>query len=248
MFRFLIIFILLVFSITNTFALTQQECNRYWDYILKNTNLNSKYHHLAYKCDDEFRRGLREIVSTNKDLGYRSARHIMFSDLNNDHGQVCGVYTNFCIYTDDIPDHTVMNCEHSWPQSQGATGIAKSDLHHLFPSNSRVNSRRSNHPFCEVKYPRWTDDGSALGEGPSGDTCFEPRNRHKGVVARAMLYFAVRYDKRIDYHQEAFFKKWNHEAEPEGEEEERNWKIKTVQGNTNPFVEHPEFAYLIEDF
>ena len=40
-----------------------------------------------------------------------------------------------------------MNTEHTWPQSKGATGAAKSDLHHLFPTDSKANSIRGNHPF-----------------------------------------------------------------------------------------------------
>ena len=44
-----------------------------------------------------------------------------------------------------------MDCEHLWPQSMGAGDEPqKSDLHHLFPCKSNVNSSRGNHPYADI--------------------------------------------------------------------------------------------------
>jgi endonuclease I len=192
---------------------------------------------------------LRQEISHNRSLNYREAREFLFSRLDNHSGTVCSVYVKRCLRTVGIPDHRVMNTEHSWPQSRGATGIAKSDLHHLFPSDARVNSRRSSYPYCEVKNASWFERGSALGFSRlSGRLCFEPRDNVKGDVARALFYFAVRYDYSISEEQEYFLRLW-HEADPVDElEKERNELIIEFQNNTNPFVDEPSLVSLINDF
>src|SRR5688572_22319783 len=97
------------------------------------------------------------------------------------------------------------NTEHSWPQSKGAQADpAMSDIHHLFPSDASANSERSNLPFGVVTgTPVWTSpdpdgDGDVSKRGPNanGTMVFEPRNAKKGDVARAILYFYVRYNSR----------------------------------------------------
>jgi endonuclease I len=231
-----------------SFALWAGSCSDTWKNIHEIYGDLGMYKTLDGKCDREFKDALRELISTNIDLGYRGARHEMFSYLDNVNGIVCGVYTDECIKTKDIPNANVMNCEHSWPQSHGAVGIAKSDLHHLYPVISSVNSRRSNYDFCEVKEVRWEKSGSRYGDDDDGERCFEPRDEHKGDVARSMLYFAVRYKKSLDSKQEDFLRSWSYKFEVSDKELERNDNIEELQHNRNPFVDIPEFVELIADF
>ena len=54
------------------------------------------------------------------------------------------------------PYHRFINTEHTWPKSKfkgtrHPYAIMLSDLHHLFPTNSEVNSTRSSWPFGEVE-------------------------------------------------------------------------------------------------
>ena len=95
---------------------------------------------------------------TSETLGYNNARDVMYSiiDLNNDN-TLKGVYTNYTITIDPTQDPRPqtnalnMNCEHSWPQSMGASSEPqKSDLHHLYPCRGNVNSSRGNKPFAEI--------------------------------------------------------------------------------------------------
>ncbi len=97
-----------------------------------------------------------------------------------------------CVYTgrrtavgSDKPDATDMNTEHTWPQSLGAdVEPAKCDLHHLFPSDADANNARGNLSFAEVSsVDRWWDE---TGESALGEGTWEPREVHKGNVARAM--------------------------------------------------------------
>lgn len=231
------------------FAKTQSSsCDSTWAQIQNLHKLDSLYKPLVGLCGVEFRNKLREKLSTNKDLGYTGARKVMFSYIDNVEGKVCGVYSGTCIKTSGIPDHTKYNTEHSWCQSWGATGTAKSDLHHLYPVKSNLNSRRNNFPFCEVADTQWEDFGSYFGKSYSGTSCFEPPNWHKGELARSMFYFAVRYSKRVDAEQERFFREWNAENPVSEKEYSRNEEIYRYQGNRNPFVQYPEFVQLITDF
>ncbi len=166
-----------------------------------------------------------------------------------------------------IPNNRILNCEHTWPKSRfgGKRGNPKSDplydqkvadLHHLFPTESQMNGIRGNHKFAEVdvetqelpcsntsKYGKVEREGSL-----SSDQYFEPPRKHKGNVARALFYFAVRYKMHISPQEEEFLRKWHHEDPVDSEEQVRNGRIEEIQGNRNPFIDHPELADLIEDF
>jgi len=249
MFKKAILSFLLCFFVLNPKATQASDvsCMDTWNQISQST-LEPIYEPLVGLCDTDFRNELSDKISTNKTLEYKEARHILFSSLDNFGGTVCDVYSSTCISTRDIPDPSRFNTEHSWCQSWGATGTAKSDLHHLYPVRSDLNSRRNNFPFCEVLNSSWEEDGSVFGKSYSGTTCFEPPNWHKGELARAMLYFAVRYSREIDPEQEAFFRKWNEEYPVSNKEYQRNEGIYGFQGNRNPFILHPSFVNLIQDF
>ena len=191
----------------------------------------------------------RNLIDDQDALGYDNAREVMFSELDNVNGRVQCVYTGEWVTTDDIPPSTVMNCEHSWPQSLGAENEpARSDLHHLFPTISSVNSRRSNHWFGIVVDESWSGGGSKFGTDAYGNTVFEPRLEHKGDVARALFYFSVRYDLYINNTMEPILKQWNHLDPVSEKERRRNDGIEGYQHNRNPFIDNPGFADSIYDF
>ncbi|MBV2169573.1 MAG: endonuclease [Bdellovibrio sp.] len=156
---------------------------------------------------------------------------------------------------DKIPDNNVINVEHTWPQSRFSgrhnKGLQKADLHHLFPTDTQLNSIRGNYTFGEV-----TQDSQKLkcpvsrfGRPASGNReVFEPPKNHKGNVARALFYFSLRYDLPITPGEEAFLKKWSKEDPVDEDEVRRNNEIFRVQGNRNPFVDFPELEDSIQDF
>ena len=155
---------------------------------------------------------------------------------------------------DRIPDPKYMNTEHTWPQSRFSKRYEKahqkSDLHILYPTDSKVNSIRGSFPFAEVESSsKFVCNGAKIGSIRSEkQTYFEPPNKHKGNVARAMFYFSTRYNMPISPTQEKFFRVWN-ESDPVDESERfRNEKIFEIQRVRNPYIDHPELIKMIEDF
>lgn len=138
------------------------------------------------------------------------------------------------------------NTEHVVPQSWFyAREPMKGDLHHLFICEPICNNLRSNHPFYQ--HP----DGSEFSHvrldcGKQNVSGFEPAYG-KGVVARATLYFLVRYPnvihkknlKRINL---STLIKWHHVYGVTLYEKHRNKAIAEIQGNRNPFIDHPDLV------
>ncbi len=124
----------------------------------------------------------------------------------------------------------------------------RGDLHHLFVCESRCNSFRGNTPYFDfADFEEVVRD--ACGKREAGG--FEP-SAGKGAVARAVLYFLLRYTKTIADPEEieagrlATLLEW-HAANPVGEyERHRNMAIFAVQGNRNPLIDHPEWAARVD--
>jgi len=207
------------------------------------------YDGLENLSDADLKYALYNIIKGHNSLGYSNAKEVLFGDIDNISGRVQCVYTGTWITTSGIPNNNTMNTEHTWAQSWGADREpARSDMHHLFPTLSPVNSRRSNHPFGWVVSQTWTQGGSRIGDDEWGDTVFEVRPENRGNTARAILYFAVRYSYTVDAHMEDAMRDWNTEDPPDTIERTRNNNIETYQHNRNPFVDHPEFVDHISDF
>lgn len=143
------------------------------------------------------------------------------------------------------------NCEHVVPQSwfDGREPM-RGDLHHLFACESGCNSFRSNFSFAE--FPEF--ELAIRGECGARDTAvgFEPEEG-KGAVARATLYFLLRYpgligDRSIEFPENRLptLLAW-HAGEPVSEYElHRNAAIAELQGNRNPLIDHPEWTEKID--
>lgn len=190
----------------------------------------------------------KALLEAHKPLTYKQAGEILFTKLDPS-GSVCSVYTPaICLPATQVPDAKIMNIEHTWPQSNGANGFAKSDLHHLFPVDAPSNSIRSSLPFCDVKISKWENGNSKRGFNQFNDHCFEPPAEHKGNVARALFYFSIRYQHPIDDHEEFFLRKW-HLANPANQEEkDRNEAILKFQNISNPFIDNPSLVEQIVNF
>ncbi len=193
---------------------------------------------------------LRSDHGTHRSVSYERAREAMFSVIDNMGGTVEGVYTGATIQTMGVPDHTIFNTEHTWPRSKGAgSGDAEADLHHLFPTDSRANSRRGNLRFGVVTGPvEWSDGGSMVGPAMNGDQVFEVRPKHRGNAARAMFYFAVIYSDDIPADEEAVLRRWHTQDPVNNAEEQRNAAIEDVQQSRNRFIGYPELVERISDY
>lgn len=198
-------------------------------------------------------------------LDYSQARIKMYTQIYNEKDTVRCVYTKHSLYLDPSSSDPIgylikngnangINCEHTYPQSKGAEfGNAHSDMHHLFPSRAAVNSARSNYPFGEIKDDHtneWYYKSFVLTSTPQNeieeysesiDNYFEPREDHKGNVARAVFYFITMYESQAD---KAFFEgmrptlcKWHLDDPVDSLEWHRSQMIAIYQDQkANPFV------------
>lgn len=207
------------------------------------------------------------IAAGQRTMSYDAARDQLFGaadDTDNDD-------VVFCVYTgrkaERIRDRGTasgasMNTEHVWPQSLGATGGAQADLHHLRGSDIDTNGRRGNYPFGVVVTATWTapaPDGAApsrLGKDAGGRTVFEPHDSTKGDIARSIMYFYTRYNGQPTSKyttnnfkvEKSILRKWHEMDPPDATERLRNDVVFSIQGNRNPYIDHPEYVAAIPDF
>lgn len=222
--------------------------------------IESYYDSTFNKFDESLKSTLNTILATNyQSYSYNAARDKMFMEFDNKkiNGQGATQNTLECIYTGrlavgytsraDCQTNNSFNTEHTWPQSLfGSSPPMVSDLNHLFPTDDAANNYRGNNPFGMVSSPAWSVGGS---KGIS--TLFEPRDAQKGRTARAMLYFAIRYNNPsyglVSFFgpQEAILRTWCLQFLPDSIDRKRNNDIFGYQKNRNPFIDHPEFLERI---
>ncbi len=204
----------------------------------------SYYQPAQGKQGKELFSSLHQIIERGqRTLSYGSARSFMYGNADqvqrsNRRGLIAS-YSNMLIpgsggngnrykeagdANNDGKSGDSINCEHTWPQSFfNKRNPMKSDMHHLFPTLSKPNSMRNNHPIGMangiVVYT--TSGGAKLGvvdktgrhnprdikqwynmpwnQQPHDimrrdlQATFEPPDSQKGNTARAMLYFYLRY-------------------------------------------------------
>lgn len=205
----------------------------------------------------------RTFRRKHQSVGYDAARRAIYSRVDNDSGMVEGVYTGEQIRTNGVPDPDRFNTEHTWPRSKIEQNNSSmfSDLHHLYPADSKANSKRANLPFDNVdRRSEWQSGGSKLGMSDRGTKVFEPRDAHKGNVARSLFYMSVMYGKDLDISQEQdgwgiglgdeqTLRTWHQNVDPvTAQDRRRNQGVASVQGNRNPFVDCPDLVEKIDDF
>lgn len=155
------------------------------------------------------------------------------------------------------------NREHVWPKNGGKAFSAESecgsDAHHLRPCDQTLNSSRGSLSYGEV-----TDSVVKQGGSTSygnlcyrSDSFFYPGEGYRGATARILMYVQTRWGNKFNLqfvdgagHSKTIgdFKtlmKWHLEELPTQEEINRNQAVYEIQGNRNPFIDHPEYAAYI---
>lgn len=245
-----------------------------WLLIFTQTNLTAQGH-LPVFPEDEGRvllTKLAEEFRPRRVLSYKEAREFMYRELDNKNDSVACVYSGHKVFLDQKTGDAVaylyrngdkdgINCEHTFPQSFGAKdGFARSDMHHLFPTRIEVNTARSNSPYTEIddedtevwyyqdRAETGIPDNAIDLYSEKTKSTFEPREDHKGNVARAMFYFATIYRNQADTvwfaDQITDLCRW-HDLDPVDRDEwERNERIAEIQdGKLNPFILDCTLAY-----
>ncbi len=170
----------------------------------------------------------------------------------------------------------ILNREHVWPQSLGnwKTSNAGSDLHHIRPTETRLNGDRGNKKYGEVtngtpQYSRTTSGANSELGGYANSSTFMPLDNVKGDVARIVMYVYTHYNtasnvggtkesrgsgaltftRVISASSENAAKQllieWNESDPVDSIERTRNEAVYAIQGNRNPFIDHPEYASMI---
>jgi len=223
---------------------------------------SKNYYNASENLEEETLKTSLQTITGNgyHSLGYNTARDSMFMWLDNKktNGQGATQNTLECVYTGrlatgytnrtDCQTNDSFNTEHTFPQGFfNSNEPMRSDLHHLFPTDDDANNKRASYPFGVVTNASWSQGGS---EFDNNTNIFEPRDIHKGIAARAMLYFVVRYANYTNFldTQESILKTWNNAFVPSTIELTRNDDIYTIQNNRNPFVDYPQLADRITSF
>lgn len=211
--------------------------------------------------EDELITFLQENYSVTNPLGYNSARDAMYGSIDNKNGNIVCVYTGFTITANTRGDafSKGINTEHTWPQGKfDSDEPMRGDIHHLFPTLVEVNSARGSDPFAEIpdnETTTWWYLGDTNGQSniPSSNIDlysedapgrFEPREDHKGNVARAIFYFWAIYQNTNDVSDDASFFNgmkdvlltWHDMDKVDSAEVARSLGAEQAQGNRNPFI------------
>ncbi len=181
----------------------------------------------------------------------------------------------FVYQTNQCGNYTIegdcYNREHSFPKSWfGDVPPMNTDIHHVVPTDGKVNNERGNLPYGKVGTPNYTSQngskrGNSVSPGFTG-TVFEPIDTFKGDFARMQLYMAVRYENLIagwqnlstandvlngtsyqvfdDWHLKMLYD-WHIQDPVSAKEIARNNAVFAIQGNRNPFIDSPQYVLKI---
>ena len=225
------------------------------------------------KSGEALQKSLSVILNNADNVGYDGLWEVYKTTDRRPDGKVWDMYsdvTDFTFGTDKCGNYKnegdCYNREHSVPKSWfNNASPMYSDAWHIYPTDGKINSYRSNNPFGEVGsdassskngFSKW---GKSVTPGYSG-TVFEPNDEYKGDFARTYFYFATRYQNRINNWGGIFVSSYPHivqwqldmllhwnEMDPVSQKEiDRNEAVyASKQGNRNPFIDYPELVDLI---
>lgn len=185
----------------------------------------------------------------------------------NNSANIIWFYTGTSIYYNGFGSNiSDTNREHVWPKQGGdafpVDSGPGSDAHHLRPANAQLNSSRGNNNFGEVSTINKnivTENGSTSYKNLcyQASSTFYPGETFRGATARILMYMQTRwgdqynlkfvlgsgYSKTIGDIEDLM--KWHYQEPPTEAEIVRNNYVYSIQGNRNPFIDHPEYATMI---
>ena len=215
------------------------------------------------KCED-VRKWIKKNFYDNKRRkvqSYAKARKYMYAYIDNYNDTLTCVYGGLKVhhkFGDESTNVDPLNCEHTIAiPREYITDTDFYDIHHLYPVNKRWNSTRKDYPFKDIPdnlTKKWMMNDTFIRQIPQSfidsyseyyNFSFEPREDHKGNVARSIYYyFTVNGIIGLFYVSDLeTIKRWHEQDPPDDRERERNNRIEKYQGNRNPYIDHPEWVY-----
>lgn len=226
------------------------------------------YNSLAGKSGADLKAAVKNVARKHTVISYGSSTWDVFK--TSDTHMVGGQLVWWDMYSADnisvSSGHPGMNIEHSVANSWwgGSKNDAYKDIHHLNPSNSTANNRKSNFPLGEIATVTWDNGVTFVGKPVSGigggaTHVYEPADEYKGDFARVFFYMFTIYDDiswkantdwMYDTSSPLTLKPWAYEmmlrwdaADPVSDKERaRNDAVMAAQHNRNPFIDCPGLA------
>jgi endonuclease I len=217
---------------------------------------------------------LHRIIRDHRALDYGVIWDILEEvDADPNHeNHIIGLYTGRSIVKtrrdDGGTDNDSWNREHVWSRSHGLGPRGQrgrfTDAHNLHAADKSVNSSRDDKDFDMGGHPH-----PEASNNRTDHDSWEARREVRGKIARSMFYMAVRYeleegdpndadDDRPDlelvnrtgtsaphFGKLCVLLEWHETHPPDDLERHRNHHIHEVQGNRNPFIDHPEWVRSI---
>jgi len=119
-----------------------------------------------------------------------------------------------------------------------------SDMHNLIPTFDWFQEIKNNYneavQFGGMGEYKMCMNGGVMPKEPSAGA--------RGNLARAYLYMSFQYRIPIQDKLEDRLRIWHFADPPDKGENNRNSLIERVQGNRNPFIDHPKIVERVSDF
>ena len=193
-----------------------------WAEVEPSTTLTTYYASIdgkATNANDDLRKTLCTVISTGyTSIGYSSLQNSVYAASSDPSDFYIGssktmedIYSSKT-YTSSNGKSSATDCgqgwnkEHTVPQSWfNEDSPMKSDAHHVFPTDTRMNSCRSSYPYGENNASKYCNSygyghlGTSTFPGYTGQV-FDPgskeeygENCYRGDLARVYFYMATRY-------------------------------------------------------
>ncbi len=213
---------------------------------------------------DTLKAALNNIISTHRKLQYREVWDVL-SEAHKDLATTGNIVLLYSGRSQPITrnssnnnsDQDAWNREHVWARSHalGRTGNPgpATDTHNLWPTDASINNSRASKDFDNGGTPHH-EAADTFSDGDS----WQPRDGVRGDVARTMFYMAVRYEGESNepdlmlvdttntsgpkFGKLCTLLAWHVEDAVSENERRRNNVIHQVQGNRNPFIDHPDWV------
>lgn len=194
----------------------------------------------------------------------------MQTDLYPDSKRWWDMYSDIPFYS---PSFSGLNREHSVPKSwwgydQNNPTPPYVDLNHLYPSEMKANTAKSNYPLGVVRTATFNNGISKVGapmagQGGGAANVFEPSDQYKGDFARTYFYMITCYQEGITWKSNYTYMFLNNtypsltswardmlldwmRSDPVSQKElDRNEAVYRIQNNRNPFIDFPQLAEYI---
>ena len=264
-------------SIRYPFLLVAMLCSTQAIFAAEPTNY---YNSALGKSDENLMNALKSIIHNHTEVSYTSGLLSAFKKADTDKdGYIIDIYSN-CRYKPSDNGSSAShvgegyNREHSFPRSWfgGEVAPMNTDVFHVYPTDIKVNSQRSNFPYGVCAKGTRLSYGNYVAKGKLGvctypgysGTVFEPDDEYKGDLARTYFYMVTCYkdelpswpgSDQLNYAGNRYkaFSTWTinmlmewTRLDPVSDKEiKRNEAVYGIQGNRNPFIDHPELAEYI---